>query len=67
MLRFLPGPARIRNQSPGGHDENGSNAGGSWGAAAGWMLTPKWGVQVDGTLVDSDVNYWNVGVKYHFQ
>ena len=50
-----------------GLSQSGSDTGGSWGAAAGWMLTPKWGVQVDGTLVDSDVNYWNVGVKYQFQ
>jgi hypothetical protein len=44
-----------------------SDTGGSWGGALGWMLTPQWGIQLDGTMVESDVNYWNLGVKYHFQ
>jgi hypothetical protein len=44
-----------------------SDTGGSWGAALGWMLTPQWGIQLDGTMVESDVNYWNFGVKYDFQ
>jgi hypothetical protein len=50
-----------------GASQSGSDTGGSWGGALGWMLTPRWGIQLDGTMVDSDVNYWNVGVKYHFQ
>jgi hypothetical protein len=50
-----------------GVSQNGSDTGGSWGAALGWMFTPQWGVQLDGTLVESDVNYWNIGVKYQFQ
>lgn len=50
-----------------GTSQSGSDTSGSWGAALGWMLTPQWGVQVDGTLVESDVNYWNIGVKYQFQ
>jgi len=31
------------------------------------MLTPQWGIQLDGIMVESNVNYWNPGVKYHFQ
>jgi Outer membrane protein beta-barrel domain len=50
-----------------GASRSGSDTGGSWGAALGWMLTPQWGVQLDGTLVDSDVYYWNAGVKFRFQ
>ena len=51
----------------GGVSQSDTDTGGSWGGALGWMLTPQWGIQLDGTLVDSDVNYWNLGVKYHFQ
>ena len=51
----------------GRNSQSGSDTGGSWGAALGWMLTPQWGAQLDGTLVDSDVYYWSLGVKYHFQ
>jgi hypothetical protein len=50
-----------------GTSQSGADTGGSWGAALGWMVTPQWGIQLDGTLVESDVNYWNVGVKYQFQ
>jgi hypothetical protein len=50
-----------------GASRSGSDTGGSWGGALGWMLTPKWDIQLDGTMVDSDVSYWNLGVKYHFQ
>jgi hypothetical protein len=50
-----------------GASQSGSDTGGSWGGALGWMLTPRWGVQLDGTMVDADVYYWNAGVKYHFQ
>ena len=46
---------------------NGNDTSGSWGAALGWMFNRNWGVQVDGTLVDSDVTYWNAGIKYQFQ
>ncbi len=51
----------------GGISQSGSDTGGSWGAALGWMFTPQWGAQLDGTLVDSDVYYWSLGVKYQFQ
>lgn len=51
----------------GSVSQSDSDTGGSWGASLGWMLTPQWGIQLDGTLVESDVNYWNFGVKYHFQ
>ena len=44
-----------------------SDTSGSWGGALGWMLNPQWGLQLDGTLVESNVNYWNLGVKYRFQ
>lgn len=50
-----------------GESQSGSDTGGSWGGALGWMLTPKWGIQLDGTMVDSDVYYWNVGLNYHFR
>jgi hypothetical protein len=50
-----------------GASRNESDTGGSWGAALGWMATPQWGVQLDGTLVESDLYFWNLGVKYHFQ
>ena len=51
----------------GGVSRSGSDTGGSWGGALGWMLTPQWDIQLDGTLVESDVNYWSLGVNYHFQ
>jgi hypothetical protein len=50
-----------------GVSQDDSDTGVSWGAALGWMFTPQWGVQLDGTLVESDINYWNIGVKYQFQ
>ncbi|MGW8310621.1 MAG: outer membrane beta-barrel protein [Thiogranum sp.] len=50
-----------------GFSQSDSDTGGSWGAALGWMVTPRWGVQLDGTLVDSGTTYWNAGIKYHFQ
>jgi hypothetical protein len=43
-----------------------SDTSGSWGGAIGWMFDDNWGMQVDGTMVDPDVTYWNLGVKYHF-
>lgn len=49
-----------------GYKGSDSDTSGSWGGAIGWMLTDHWGMQVDGTLLDSDVNYWNLGVKYQF-
>ncbi len=38
----------------------------SWGASLGWMFSEHLGVQVDGTQVESDVDYWNLGLKYRF-
>lgn len=38
----------------------------SWGGALGWNFTRHWAVQADGTRMDSDVNYWNLGVNYRF-
>jgi hypothetical protein len=38
----------------------------SWGGALGWNFTQHWAVQADGTQMDSDVNYWNLGVNYRF-
>jgi hypothetical protein len=50
-----------------GFSQSESDSGGSWGAALGWMITPQFGVQVDGTVVEGDVNYWNAGMVYRFQ
>ena len=50
-----------------GVSQSDSDTGGSWGGALGWMLNPHWGLQLDGTMVESNVNYWNLGVKYRFQ
>jgi len=49
-----------------GFNRSESDTSGSWGGAIGWMFTDHWGVQADGTMIDSDVNYWNLGVKYQF-
>lgn len=49
-----------------GIKRNNSDTSGSWGAAIGWMFTDAWGIQADGVLADSDVTYWNLGVKYQF-
>ena len=49
-----------------GFKESESDTSGSWGGAIGWMFTDHWGMQVDGTAVDSDATYWNLGVKYQF-
>jgi len=46
---------------------NGNDTSGSWGGALGWMFNRNWGVQADGTMVDSDVSYWNAGIRYQFQ
>jgi hypothetical protein len=46
---------------------NGNDTSGSWGGALGWMFDKSWGVQADGTMVDSDVTYWNAGIRYQFQ
>lgn len=43
-----------------------SDSGLSWGGAAGWMISDRWGVQLDGSLVDSDTTYWNAGILYRF-
>ena len=49
-----------------GFRENETDTSFSWGAAIGWMFTDHWGAQLDGTVVDSDATYWNLGVKYQF-
>lgn len=38
----------------------------SWGGALGWNFNQQWAVQADGTRIDSDINYWNLGVNYRF-
>ena len=43
-----------------------SDTSGSWGGALGWNIAEHWAVQADGVLVDSDVTYWNLGLKYRF-
>ena len=50
-----------------GISASGSDSGVSWGASVGWMVTPALGLQVDGTLIEGDVNYWNAGLIYRFQ
>lgn len=49
-----------------GNSFSDSDSGGSWGAALGWMFSEQLGVQAEGTLVDSDINYWNLGLTYRF-
>ena len=46
---------------------NGNDTSGSWSGALGWMFNKNWGLQADGTMVDSDVTYWNAGIRYQFQ
>jgi hypothetical protein len=43
-----------------------SDSGMSWGGAACWMIDEHWGVQLDGSRVDSDTTYWNAGMLYRF-
>ena len=43
-----------------------SDSGVSWGGAFGWMISEHWGVQLDGSLVDTDTSYWNAGILYRF-
>jgi len=43
-----------------------SDSGVSWGGTAGWMISEHWGVQLDGSLVDTDTTYWNAGILYRF-
>jgi hypothetical protein len=50
-----------------GFSQSESDSGGSWGAAIGWMFSPQFGVQLDGTVVEGDINYWNAGLVYRFQ
>lgn len=38
----------------------------SWGGALGWKATDRWGIQLDGSMVDTDTTYWNAGLVYHF-
>jgi len=38
----------------------------SWGGALGWKATERWGIQLDGSMVDTDTTYWNAGLVYHF-
>lgn len=38
----------------------------SWSGALGWMFNQHLGIQADGTLIDSDTTYWNLGLVYRF-
>ena len=38
----------------------------SWGAAIGWMFSEYLGLQADGTRIDADIHYWNLGLVYRF-
>lgn len=49
-----------------GFSASNSDSSGSWGGALGWNFTEHWALQADGTLADSDVTYWNLGVNYRF-
>jgi hypothetical protein len=49
-----------------GRSRQDSDSGLSWGGAAGWMVNEHWGVQIDGSLVDSDTTYWNGSILYRF-
>ena len=49
-----------------GFSTSDSDSSGSWGGALGWNIGQHWAVQADGTLVDPDVTYWNLGVNYRF-
>lgn len=49
-----------------GNSTSNSDSSGSWGGALGWNFGEHWAVQADGTLVDPDVTYWNLGVNYRF-
>lgn len=49
-----------------GFRENDTDTAISWGGAVGWMFTDHWGVQLDGTVLDTDATYWNLGVRYQF-
>lgn len=43
-----------------------SDTSGSWSGAIGWMFDDHWGIQAEGTMLDSDATYWNLGMKYQF-
>lgn len=49
-----------------GFRENDTDTSISWGGAVGWMFSDHWGVQLDGTVIDTDATYWSLGVKYQF-
>ncbi|MGD8615850.1 MAG: outer membrane beta-barrel protein [Gammaproteobacteria bacterium] len=49
-----------------GRSRKDSDSGLSWGGAVGWMIDESWGLQLDGSLVDSDTTYWNGGILYRF-
>ena len=43
-----------------------SDSSGSWGASFGWNFSEHWGIQAGGVVVDSDVDYWSLGLGYRF-
>lgn len=49
-----------------GTSSSNSDSSGSWGGALGWNFTQHWAIQADGTLMDSDVTYWNLSLNYRF-
>lgn len=49
-----------------GNSQSESDSSISWGAAVGWMFTEYLGVQVDGTRIESAIQYWNLGLVYRF-
>jgi hypothetical protein len=50
----------------GGRSLSDSDSGGSWGASFGWNFSEHWGIQAGGVVVDSDVDYWSLGLGYRF-
>ena len=50
----------------GGNSQSDSDSSISWGATIGWMFAEHFGLQADGTRIDSDIHYWNLGLAYRF-
>lgn len=49
-----------------GFSRSETDTGGSWSGALGWQIAPHWAVQLEGTLIEADLNYWNAGLNYRF-
>jgi len=49
-----------------GVSASGSESGGSYGAGLGWRIVDSSSVELEYTLVESDVNFFSFGYNYHF-